>query len=96
MKTIRFLWWNLQDFAHYDEARRQTLRWPSSAHAFEAKLERVALALGTDSQRNGRADVIALGEVTRRAAHALRDRAFPGYEVHALDLDTPPYLYCPG
>lgn len=77
---LRFCWWNLHNFAHFDPSRVSSPRWPKSAQAFESKLDRIAACLpqliGGDVP-----DLLGLCEITREAARSLTDR-FPGvYEA---------------
>src|SRR5687768_15154906 len=76
---IRLIWWNVQDFAHYDLSRIGEVQWPSSAAAFDAKADLLAAVLRehTSTERV----IVALAETTRRAAEALRDRILPAYRV---------------
>lgn len=85
--ALRFLWWNVQDHAHYADASRDARRWPSSAAEFDEKTRRLAVALRHVSRQAGPLHLVGLGEVTRVAAERLRDEALPGYEVFSLDLD---------
>lgn len=85
MRALRFLWWNVETFAHYDPILRGK-RWPREMAAYEAKLELVVRVLrqlfGGD-----RPEVVVLGEATRRAAEDLRSWWAPDYDVFSLDLD---------
>lgn len=79
--VLRFLWWNAQDFAHYDKSRREANRWPATARAFDEKLRRVGAVLHAGERHLGGLELIGLCEVTRRAAERLRDEFFDGYRV---------------
>jgi hypothetical protein len=81
---VRLIWWNVENFAHFDSARAGEVQWPASGEAFQAKVDLLAAVLGSQSTENP--TIIALAETTRRAAEALRDRLFPGYSVFSLDL----------
>jgi endonuclease/exonuclease/phosphatase family metal-dependent hydrolase len=83
--AFEFLWWNVDSFAHFDAARAGEPQWPPELAAYQAKCDRVDLALrGLIVPRCP--DVLALAEVTNRAATELRNRLLPGYVVHSLDL----------
>jgi hypothetical protein len=88
-RTLRFLWWNLESFAHYDAARKNTGRWPDSQAAYEVKRDRLGRVIrqffGEDPP-----EVLAFAEATNKAAVELRDTFFPGYEVLSLDLMAKP------
>jgi hypothetical protein len=84
-KGLRFLWWNVQLFAHYDERRRSHEEWPMTPEEAVAKRDRIAAVLrqlfGDDPP-----ELLGFAEATRQAMFGLRDRGFPGYEVVSLDL----------
>lgn len=82
-RVLRFLWWNVQDFSHFDHTRAGETRWPISPLAYSAKcaaIDRVLLGL------QPRPHLIGMAEITKAAALELRDRLFPGYRVFSLDL----------
>jgi hypothetical protein len=85
MRALRFLWWNVETFAHYDPILRGKRR-PQWKAAYDAKLELVVRVMhqlfGED-----RPEVVVLGEATRRAAEDLRSAWAPDYNVFSLDLD---------
>jgi hypothetical protein len=83
-RFLRFLWWNLQSFAHYDKARAGEIQWPLVPEEYAAKCGRIDRALRQLSVPSP-PEVMAFGEVTRTAAEALRDRLFPAYHVLTLD-----------
>lgn len=80
MNELRFAWWNLQDFAHFNANRLGVKRWPESADEYAAKCRAVDAAFdrvfGTDPP-----EVIGLCEVTETAAQELRQRKFPGHTL---------------
>jgi endonuclease/exonuclease/phosphatase family metal-dependent hydrolase len=87
-RSLRFVWWNVADFAHFDEGRAEEVRWPVRPEEYEEKCKRVDGVL-RGLMEHGRPDVVALAEVTRQAAQDLRDRMFEGFEVHSLDTGLP-------
>lgn len=82
--SIRLIWWNVQDFAHYDTTRAGEVQWPESAAAFEAKTDLVATVLGKHTK--DAPVILAVAETTQQAAEALRDKLLPTYNVFSLDL----------
>jgi hypothetical protein len=84
-KAIRFLWWNLQSFAHFDESRRGETRWPDSQEVYRAKLEHVSRAL-RELFAEDPPELLAFAEITNRAVCDLRDSLLPKYQVFSLDL----------
>lgn len=78
--SVRFAWWNVNNFAHYDVNRAGEDRWPMVPAAYDAKCARVDAALRhlltTDPP-----DVLGLGEITSAAAEALRSRLLPDYRL---------------
>jgi endonuclease/exonuclease/phosphatase family metal-dependent hydrolase len=78
--SLRFSWWNLQDFAHYDESRAGEARWPLEPSEYEAKCSNVDTAI---KQLIGRSPIDILGfcEITSQAAEDLRSRLFPEYAL---------------
>jgi hypothetical protein len=82
-KMLHFLWWNVQDFAHFEPDRAANQRWPSSPEAFLEKRQRVEHVLRQVSQRQ-LPHLLAFAEITDRALHDVRDALFPDYNVHAL------------
>src|SRR5262249_27761407 len=83
-RLLRFLWWNLQSFAHYDKARAGEIQWPLVPEEYAAKCARIDQALRELSVPSP-PEVMAFGEVTRTAAENLRDRLFPDCQVLSLD-----------
>jgi endonuclease/exonuclease/phosphatase family metal-dependent hydrolase len=83
---LRFLWWNVQSFAHFDESKRAMTRWPSTPEAYLTKLERVTRVIRGYIEEFEMPDVFGVAEITQVAATALRDAVFPGYKVLSLDL----------
>jgi endonuclease/exonuclease/phosphatase family metal-dependent hydrolase len=81
--ALRFVWWNVQDLAHYEIRRAGHPRWPVTRDAYAEKLRRVCHVLQRLFQA-GPPELMGVAEITAEAAHDLRDRQFPGYEVHSL------------
>lgn len=78
--SLRFAWWNLQDFAHYDPNHAGEVRWPLEPAEYEAKCRNVDAALHHLIDRNP-IDILGFCEITSRAAEELRSRLFPEYAV---------------
>ena len=87
-RELRFCWWNVQDFAHFDANRALVERWPASADQYLEKHRRVEAAFdgmfGTDMP-----DVIGLCEITKAAAEDLRRRRFPDHDLVLGEPDDP-------
>jgi hypothetical protein len=80
LPSVRFAWWNVNNFAHYDTSRAGEDRWPLVPAAYDAKYSRVDAAL--QHLLNAHApDILGLGEITSNAAEALRTRLFPDYDL---------------
>lgn len=79
-RLLRFAWWNLHDFAHFDRTRISRPRWPTRAAHSAAKRGRV---LGAFAELFGSdfPDLLAVCEVTREAAEDLLPRLPTGYEL---------------
>jgi endonuclease/exonuclease/phosphatase family metal-dependent hydrolase len=86
--TLSFCWWNLHNFAHFDAHRASERRWPKRAEDFEAKRDRVLAAL-RELFPGGFPDLLAVCEVTRKAASELKDRMSPDFDIAVA---PPPYL----
>ncbi len=84
-QTLRFLWWNVQDFYHFVSSKSRLKRWPKTGAQYAAKSARVDSVFKACVSKYGALDVIALGEITRIAATELRDRLFPQHRLHSLD-----------
>ena len=82
-KVLRFVWWNVQDFAHFEPDRAGSARWPASTEAYHAKRERIELVLSQLSHRH-LPHLLAFAEITDQALHVIRDNLFPDYRVHVL------------
>lgn len=80
LPSIRFAWWNVHDFAHYDLNRAGEVRWPLEQAEYDAKCVRVDTALQHLTNIHA-PDILGLGEITSEAAEALRSRLFPTYEL---------------
>ena len=72
LRELRFLWWNVCDFAHFDPAmaERADGRWPSSEAMFREKLRRINSSL-TALFGNDLPELIGLCEITRGGAGEL-------------------------
>lgn len=83
-RHLRFAWWNLHDFAHFDPARiSRRKRWPAREGQYEAKRDRVLAAC--DELFGGRyPDLLGVCEITRPAAADLLARLPSGYELAVL------------
>ncbi|AWM39519.1 hypothetical protein GobsT_21440 [Gemmata obscuriglobus] len=80
LPAIRFAWWNVNNFAHYDASRAGQERWPLEPPAYAEKCARVDAAL-QHLVATQAPDVLGLGEITATAAEELRNRALSGYEL---------------
>lgn len=85
LRPLRCLWWNVQDFAHYELPKRRLPRWPKSLKAYEEKKSRIRAVLHAAITQYGGIDVVALCELTNVAATELRDAALPDFRVLSLD-----------
>jgi hypothetical protein len=94
VQFLRFAWWNVKSLAHYDATRALRERWPGSQDESTAHLNRIADGL-RELRRLADPHIIGLAEVTRPAAKALRDAAFPGYEFEAVDQGLDPSVNGP-
>jgi hypothetical protein len=90
-QALRFLWWNLQSFAHFEKTRAGETQWPPVQEAFDAKAARVESVLrqlyGDDPP-----EVLGFAEITNKAALDLCRRLFPHYLVLSMDLLAKPEL----
>jgi Endonuclease/Exonuclease/phosphatase family len=84
MRFIRFFWWNLQAFAHYDVKRAGEEQWPLVPAEYAAKCDRVDKCL-REFFASSPPEIMAFAEITSQAAHELRDRLFPKHTVFSLD-----------
>jgi hypothetical protein len=82
-RTLRFVWWNVQDFGHFAPDRAGKKRWPGSTEEYGEKRRRVELVLQRLS-RDGPPQILAFAEITDTALREIRDHLFPGYGVHVL------------
>jgi hypothetical protein len=82
---VRFLWWNVQDCAHFERSRARQRRWPKSRGEYAAKLDRIVDIISRCQKSFGPIELVGLCEITRIAAEELRDRLFPDSEVFSLD-----------
>src|SRR5438270_9444778 len=77
---LRFAWWNLNNFAHYDPSRAAEERWPLEPAEYATKCARVDAALrGLVAQHPP--DLLGLCEITPTAAEELQRRLFPDYRL---------------
>lgn len=77
---LRFAWWNVQSFAHFDPNRVREERWPQSRAEYDAKCARVDAALRELIEQHP-PDVLGLCEITEQAAKDLRQRLFPNFRL---------------
>lgn len=80
---LYFMWWNVQDFAHFDFSQSHYDRWPKLPQEYEEKCRRVDRVLQAINRKNLPA-LLGLAEITSKAAHDLRDRLYPTYKVFTL------------
>lgn len=78
--SIRFAWWNVHDFAHYDPSRAGENRWPLEPAAYSAKCSRVDAAL-QHLLSTHTPDLLGLCEITSVAAEELQKRLLSNYEL---------------
>lgn len=81
---LRLVWWNVQDFTHFDPARGGETNWPTSDAEFQAKLQLLHEVLAP--YKSGEPVVIALAEATDVALRTLRDKLLPTYAAFSLDM----------
>ena len=89
MKELRFLWWNVCDFSHFDAERRARARRPKTEPAYSEKLARIEGAFGAMYGADT-PDVIGLTEITMTAALDLKRRLRPDYDVRFSNPDISP------
>lgn len=85
---LRFCWWNVQDFAHFDPAQAVIDRWPRSADEYAEKSRRVIAAFDA-MFGNSYPDVIGLCEITRTAAEALQRSRLPAHHLIFTEAGDP-------
>ncbi len=80
MGELRFCWWNVCDYVHFDPTRAARRGWPKTQSDFDEKHRRVVDAF---VQLFGSAlpDLVGLCEVTPTAARRLQADLFPEHEV---------------
>jgi endonuclease/exonuclease/phosphatase family metal-dependent hydrolase len=83
-RELRFCWWNLQDFAHFDANRVGQDRWPVSVDHYQEKRRRVEAAFDAMFGSN-LPDVIGLCEITKKVAMELQKRKFPDHQLILLE-----------
>src|SRR5437763_1362322 len=76
--ALRFAWWNVQSFAHFDPNRAEEERWPTSQAEYATKCQRVDAAIEA-LITNDPPDLLGLCEITDTAAEELRQRLFPSH-----------------
>jgi hypothetical protein len=81
--TVDFLWWNLQNFAHFDARKGDDARWPKSTAEYDEKLRRIEVVITTLPTKR-LPGLLAFAEVSKEAANGLRNRICPSYEVYSL------------
>ncbi|HET6250382.1 MAG TPA: endonuclease/exonuclease/phosphatase family protein [Tepidisphaeraceae bacterium] len=84
-RPLRFLWWNVQDLAHFTPRMQAIERWPKSPDEYAAKLARVSEVIRSSSEKNGTPELVALAEVTLEAAADLKRTLFPEHRLLSLD-----------
>jgi hypothetical protein len=83
------VWWNVNNFLHFAPEKvsdKADAQWPQSKIEYAEKCRKVDFALRELFQALGIPKILALGEITRRAATELRDRLLPTYRVLSLDV----------
>ena len=86
---LRFVWWNVQSFAHLEPERAGAPRYPSCREEYEAKRDRIETALRQVSAERP-PDVIGLCEITEPAARELRERLFSAHRL-VFPVATDPF-----
>ena len=71
LSELRFLWWNVCNFAHFEPTLSSIDRWPNSQAMYEAKLRRIEDAL-TAMYGERLPELIGFCEITRKAAETLQ------------------------
>jgi Endonuclease/Exonuclease/phosphatase family len=88
ISALECLWWNVQDFAHFDPDRSAVKRWPESPEMYAEKMRRVIETVDAiDATETP--DVIGLCEVTPQAARDLVTRRFPNHKIVYGQPDQP-------
>jgi hypothetical protein len=85
---LRFCWWNVQDFAHFDPSQAVIDRWPRTAAEYAEKTRRVLAAFDAMFGPSP-PDIIGLCEITRTAAEALRRARLPDHQIIFTDAGDP-------
>lgn len=85
VSELRFVWWNVYDFAHYDPHKTAQARWPSRKEDYQEKCDRVDRVLTKIQSTHGQLQLVGLTEITLQAAIDLRNRLFPGWRMLSLD-----------
>lgn len=86
-RHLRFAWWNLHNFAHYDPDRRIDPRRLKSQAAYDLKRGRVLAALH-ELFASDYPDVLAVCEITRAAAVDLRSQLPGDYTLTIAPTDS--------
>src|SRR5262245_24351611 len=84
-RFLRFFWWNLGRFAHFDDSRNAETDWPSTNEEYEARVQRISSIIERRFSPDPPPELMAFGETTERAALALRDRLAPSHKVLSMD-----------
>ncbi len=85
---LRFCWWNVQDFAHFDPSQSVIKRWPRTAAEYAEKSRRVVAAFDKMFGKSD-PDVIGLCEITRKAAEQLQQSRFPAHRLIFTEAGDP-------
>jgi hypothetical protein len=85
---LRFCWWNVQDFAHFDPSQAVIDRWPRTIVEYAEKSRRVVAAFDKMFGKSD-PDVIGLCEITRKAAEELQRLRFPAHRLIFTEAGDP-------
>lgn len=85
---LRFAWWNVCNFAHFDPNRSAFDRWPASVDAYTAKRHRVEVAFDNLFGRDP-PELIGCCELTRVAADDLRTRKLANHDLVLSNPNDP-------
>lgn len=83
---IDMLWWNVNDFYHYDPEKK-TDRWPKSTGEYKEKCDRVDNALNAFFKEFKSPDILAFCEITSKSASYLSNGVLKGYNFFSLDIN---------
>ncbi|MEE9872258.1 MAG: hypothetical protein PBV86_15940 [Delftia lacustris] len=82
---VDIFWWNANNYYHFDVSNSGD-RWPKDLADYMEKCRRVDLALNSFFSSKRKPMILAICEITRKAAEDLRQRLFPDYEIISLDV----------